>query len=144
MKKFITTIFNAATDLFVTIFKNNGKGVNIPTLYVSNNNEFGDYLTDTNGRALYSSNKDFVGTADSKPVSNSKDSSLVFWKVFYLDDIITSSPLRRRDFSTLNRPGGQNQLVYKGSPLYFYINDLEPGDVKGEGMNNNFFTIKIN
>jgi predicted lipoprotein with Yx(FWY)xxD motif len=38
------------------------------------------------------------------------------------------------DFTLLEREGGARQWVYKGRPLYRWINDHKPGDRTGDGF----------
>jgi predicted lipoprotein with Yx(FWY)xxD motif len=35
---------------------------------------------------------------------------------------------------TIKRPGGITQVTYKGMPLYTFVGDQKPGDVKGQGI----------
>jgi predicted lipoprotein with Yx(FWY)xxD motif len=36
--------------------------------------------------------------------------------------------------ATSRRTDGRTQVTYKGHPLYYYVGDKRPGDVKGEGL----------
>jgi hypothetical protein len=35
------------------------------------------------------------------------------------------------------------QLTYLGRPLYFYVNDMAEGDMKGEGINDVWWSVKV-
>ena len=34
----------------------------------------------------------------------------------------------------MRRPGGKRQVAFKGAPLYRFVQDLKPGDAKGNGF----------
>ena len=36
--------------------------------------------------------------------------------------------------STVRRPDGKRQVAFKGAPLYRFVQDLKPGDAKGNGF----------
>ena len=36
--------------------------------------------------------------------------------------------------ATVRRPDGKRQVAFKGAPLYRFVQDMEPGDVKGNGF----------
>jgi predicted lipoprotein with Yx(FWY)xxD motif len=40
------------------------------------------------------------------------------------------------DFTIVTRKDGGKQWAYKGKPLYTYYHDADPGDAKGDGVNN--------
>ena len=40
------------------------------------------------------------------------------------------------DWTVVTRKDGGKQWAYKGKPLYTFYNDGNPGDVKGDGVNN--------
>ena len=44
----------------------------------------------------------------------------------------------------ITRPNGVKQVTLKGYPLYFYIGDKAPGQVKGNGIGGAWHVIKIN
>lgn len=129
---------------FLIFLSENEQAVNSPTLKVNLNEELGNYLVDSKGRALYCFAQDKVGTKNSHPVSCCGEGCLGVWQIFYEEKILVSSPLKKSDFSNLERrQDEQNQTVYKGRPLYYYINDINHGDAKGEGMNNTWFVLRI-
>ena len=35
---------------------------------------------------------------------------------------------------TLARPQGVVQVTYNGGPLYYYLEDVEPGDIRGDDI----------
>jgi predicted lipoprotein with Yx(FWY)xxD motif len=45
-----------------------------------------------------------------------------------------TKPVGRVVLGTVQRPNGAIQVVYKGEPLYTFVEDKKPGDVKGEGF----------
>ena len=40
------------------------------------------------------------------------------------------------DFGLITRDDGQQQVTYKGKPLYYWVKDQKPGDKTGDGVNN--------
>jgi predicted lipoprotein with Yx(FWY)xxD motif len=40
------------------------------------------------------------------------------------------------DLSTIKRPNGQLQVVYKGHPLYYFVKDKDAEDAYGQGIDN--------
>ncbi len=142
----ITTVIIILVFLIVFLFiiQKNEPAVSSQTFQIYFNRKLGNYLVDRRSRALYYYGEDRIGTSKSQPKSHCGEGCLGVWQVFYEDKINVSPPLRKEDFSNLERhQDQQNQTVYKGHPLYYYINDLNEGDAKGEGMNNTWFVLKI-
>ncbi|ULL17525.1 hypothetical protein DVH26_25575 [Paenibacillus sp. H1-7] len=100
------------------------------SLRVADDKSLGSYLTDQSGRTLY------VFAKDTQNVSACKDQCAVNWPVYYENNLWVPSELHASDFQTIIREDGKQQLTYRGQPLYYYINDEKPGDVKGHGVNN--------
>ena len=46
------------------------------------------------------------------------------------------------DFGVIEHPEGGMQSTYKGWPLYYWVNDLNPGETKGEAVGNVWFVAK--
>jgi len=42
------------------------------------------------------------------------------------------------------RPDGTRQVTVNGWPLYYFAGDLKPGDANGDGVNNNWYVIRLN
>ena len=95
-----------------------------------------NYIVDDKGNTLYFYTKDVMG--DSKCTGNCLNS----WPVFYQEKITVPSGLITSDFGTITRDDGQKQTTYKGWPLYYFSSDVNPGDIKGEGMNKVWFVAK--
>ena len=43
-------------------------------------------------------------------------------------------PTAAGGLSTVRRPDGKRQVAFKGAPLYRFVQDMKPGDVKGNGF----------
>lgn len=96
----------------------------------------GNYIVDDKGSTLYFFTKDIMG--DSKCTGNCLNS----WPIFYHEKITVSSGLISSDFGTITRDDGKKQTTYKGWPLYYFSSDVNPGDIKGEGVNKVWFIAK--
>ncbi len=104
----------------------------IPTVKLS----AGNYIVDSKGNTLYLFTKDVMG--DSKCTGGCLNS----WPVFYQEKIIVSSGLSSSDFGTITRDDGNKQTTYKGWPLYYFASDVNPGDIKGDGVNKVWFIAR--
>ena len=96
----------------------------------------GNYIVDGKGNTLYLFTKDVMG--DSKCTNG----CLNTWPIFYQEKIIVSSGFSSSDFGTITRDDGKKQTTYKGWPLYYFASDVNPGDIKGEGVNKVWFIAK--
>ncbi|MFA6257891.1 MAG: hypothetical protein WC671_02685 [Candidatus Paceibacterota bacterium] len=108
------------------------------------NEKFGNYLADKYGCSLYSFEE--FNVEKKEKVSSGDELEKIhlgIWQIFYEKNIIVPLSLKRKDFSNIERPDGLMQTTYKGHPLYYYRNDLYPRDVKGEGVNGEWFVVRI-
>jgi len=107
-----------------------------PTILTSENETFGNILTDENGRTLYFFSRDTKGT--SVCLGGCAD----VWPAFYSETIVVSGGLNTADFTSITRSDGAKQTVYKGYPLYHYSQDVQAGEIKGDGITDIWFVAK--
>ncbi|MRR14836.1 MAG: hypothetical protein EG826_00095 [Deltaproteobacteria bacterium] len=96
----------------------------------------GKYLTDTEGKSLYWFKKDSPGkSACSGPCVEK-------WPVYYRETVAPPAGVKAEDFATITREDGKKQTTFRGYPLYYWVNDKQPGDTTGQGVNNVWFVIE--
>ncbi len=83
-------------------------------------------LTDANGMSLYTFDKDTKG--DGKSVCN--DDCAAKWPPLVADEAVAAEG----DFTIVTRDDGSKMWAYKGWPLYYWYEDMAPGDIKGDGV----------
>jgi predicted lipoprotein with Yx(FWY)xxD motif len=90
----------------------------------------GRYLADANGRSVY------VFMKDKKDVSTCVDACAAAWPPFDAGSAAsTDSSLKSGMVRTIARSDNRSQTTYNGMPLYYYEDDKQPGDIKGQGKN---------
>lgn len=92
-------------------------------------------LTDSEGFALYYFRKDEPGK------SNCNDPCSVTWPPVPADEQIDTSALDGSRLGSVTRDDGTEQLAYDGRPLYLFVDDVDPGDVTGQGVGNVWFAV---
>lgn len=81
-------------------------------------------LTGSNDMTLYIFDNDEPG------VTNCYDTCAEKWPpLFAADDARPEG-----DFTVVERTDGSRMWAYKGMPLYFWVDDMEPGDITGDGV----------
>ncbi len=95
----------------------------------------GTVLEVGNGKMLY------VHAGDSATASTCLDTCATAWPPLFIPagTTIVAPPGAKSAFASITRPDGSLQVTYKGKPLYFWKNDVNPGDVTGQGING--FTV---
>jgi predicted lipoprotein with Yx(FWY)xxD motif len=81
-------------------------------------------LTDANGMTLYIFDKDAPG------VSNCYEQCAINWPPLMAD----ASAMAEGDFTVVERTDGTKMWAYKGWPLYYWKDDVQPGDITGDGV----------
>jgi len=111
-----------------------------PLLATATSEEYGEYLTDGDGRALY------VSAVDPPGESRCTGACLQQWPILSLDDgrelgegvdeelvgSIVRDDLPDDSFE---------QVTYREKPLHYHIQDELPGQVTGQGEDDNWFLI---
>ncbi len=110
---------------------------------VLNNNAFGGILVDQNNQSLYF----FAG--DVKGERTCTGGCANVWPAFTADlgELIIGSNLSNDDFGKITLDDGEEQITFKGWPLYYFSPDgdgiLEPeGEVTGDGSGDVFYVAK--
>jgi len=99
---------------------------------IKTNPSKGPYLTDLKGKTLYIFDK------DTKGISACYGVCIAAWPAY-----TTSSSSNLPDNITVTKRNDKSlQYSYKGKPLYFYILDIRPGDVSGDGLEGIWHLVK--
>lgn len=92
---------------------------------------FGLFLTDNADRTLYA----FAN--DTKDTSNCTGSCLQNWPPFIAHATPQApSGINASLLTTFSRPDGTLQVEYDSHPLYYFVGDKNPLEVKGQGVGN--------
>ena len=87
----------------------------------------GGHMRDFAGTTLYTFDQDSAG------VSNCNDACAKTWKPY------TSGAVSQGTFpqgiSVITRADGSKQFAWQGKPLYYFNEDVNAGDTKGDGKN---------
>lgn len=81
-------------------------------------------LTDANDMTLYIFDKDTAG------VTNCYDTCAEKWPPLFADETAAAEG----DFTIVERTDGTKMWAYKDMPLYYWVEDTAPGDIKGDGV----------
>lgn len=103
------------------------------------------YLTDKDGRALYTFDK------DTKGVSNCYGECEEIWPVYHISNVQgVPTGLTVSDFTTIFRDANQSktgileQTAYKGKPLYYFTPDAkQSGETKGDWVKGVWHVVEI-
>lgn len=98
--------------------------------------DLGTILVDSNGRTLYAFTKD-------KPGTTACDADCVaVWPAFTSAAELTATGTADPALLGETRLGeGADQAVYGDWPLYYYVGDVLPGDVNGQGLDGEWFAV---
>ncbi|MDF2799819.1 MAG: hypothetical protein K0R85_2563 [Devosia sp.] len=81
-------------------------------------------LTDADGMTLYIFDKDEPG------VTNCYEQCATNWPPLMAEDGATPEG----EFTLVDRTDGSQMWAYKGWPLYYWKDDMQPGDITGDGV----------
>ncbi len=103
---------------------------------VTSNPKLGPIVTDGQGRTLYTYLKDAAG------VSTCYGACGQLWSPL----LVVSPPkagtgVDPARLTEVLRSDGSLQVVYNGWPLYYFANDVHPGDANGQGTNTLWYAV---
>lgn len=91
----------------------------------------GLYLTGVGGRALY------LWVADHNDSSSCAGACAQAWPPLLTKGAPTASGgAKASDLGTITRSDGSKQVTYMGHPLYYFVGDMGPGTLRGQGSDN--------
>lgn len=110
------------------------------TLDVASSEEYGEYLVDGDGLALY------VSATDPPGESTCTDTCLEQWPILSVGEEPTvADGIDEELVGTLERDDlGEDQfeqVTYRDKPLYYYVADQEPDSTTGQGIGDRWFLI---
>jgi len=97
-----------------------------------------NYLVDDRGNTLY------FFTQDEGTTSNCEGNCLVNWPAFSTDNNELPSFFDADQFDVTAGNDGSNQVTFDDRPMYFFINDVQRGDVNGQNVGDVWFVNNIN
>jgi predicted lipoprotein with Yx(FWY)xxD motif len=111
------------------------------TVGLGGNDDLGAFLVAANGMTLYDFGIDTPG------VSNCTDQCIEIWPpltVASADELYAGlGAVAPDDLGLITRAdSGALQVTYRDRPLYFYIEDSEPGDANGQGFGDVWFVVR--
>ncbi|HET8654657.1 MAG TPA: hypothetical protein VFL93_04020 [Longimicrobiaceae bacterium] len=98
---------------------------------VANSPQYGSYLADGQGRALY------LFTADKPGASSCTGACATAWPPYVAQQGAPgagSAGVQASMLSSLQRPDGKTQVVYNQHPLYYFQKDTGPGRTTGQDV----------
>jgi predicted lipoprotein with Yx(FWY)xxD motif len=96
------------------------------------------FLTDDQGRAVYVYAQDTQGGTGSACMD---DCANTWMPVLVSGTPTAGTGVDATMIGTITRDDGQMQATYNGWPLYYYSGDMAPGDMNGQGMNDEWYLI---
>jgi predicted lipoprotein with Yx(FWY)xxD motif len=143
-------LMSVVTITATSCSKNDNK-VSAPTpapkeITLQTSGTLGNYLVDKQNRTLYFFSNDPSGQ------DSCTDGCQAYWPIFNVDNLTADKlgdGLSLSDFGSVTSVSGKRQLTYKGWPLYYFaplVNGTNvqesPGQMRGEGVNNEWFVAK--
>jgi predicted lipoprotein with Yx(FWY)xxD motif len=108
-----------------------------PVVALTDNADLGPFLTDTGGVSLY------LFTRDDPGVSNCYGGCAEAWPPLLFGEAgLTPPPGLSGTLGVTTRTDETQQITYNGMPLYYYRDDVEPGDIVGQGRGNVWFVVE--
>jgi len=103
--------------------------------------EYGAYLVDGEGMALYLFTRDTQGTDGTAAVSACTGGCLQAWPRVTTTDMPTASGDADAALLGTIEVDGVMQVTYNGWPLYYYAMDMMPGDTTGQERGGVWFLL---
>lgn len=110
------------------------------SLFISNREDLGWFVTDGDGLPLYRFDKDTPKPSK----SNCEGECANTWKPVPADKPVMATGVDPISMGVLTRPDGTKQLTIAGFPQYTYAEDKAAGDLKGQGKGGTWWVTAPN
>jgi predicted lipoprotein with Yx(FWY)xxD motif len=110
-------------------------GASFHEITIMQKDKIGKYLADYEGKTLYWFKKDSPGKTACLADCLDK------WPIYYRKTVQVPKGIKAEDFKTITRPDGKKHTLFRGYPLYYWVNDKKPGDTSGHGVNKEWFVV---
>jgi predicted lipoprotein with Yx(FWY)xxD motif len=107
-----------------------------PVVMSAKRGQFGTILVTTTGATLYEYQK------DTKNHSSVTGPLLAHWPALVVRAGATPVGKGITGLGVIRRSNGQEQVTYRGKPLYRFVQDTKSGEVTGQGVHQ-FFIVKL-
>jgi predicted lipoprotein with Yx(FWY)xxD motif len=102
---------------------------------IAQSNVSAPFLVDAAGMTLY------ISTNDNPGKSNCDANCRMQWLPLLVSGkLIAGKDVTPNKLGLVTLSDGSRQATYNGQPLYYYFEDINAGDVKGQGMDGVWFT----
>lgn len=106
------------------------------TVAIGSDGKLGSILVDGKGQTLY------MYTLDTPNTSNCYAQCEHYWPpLLTLGKPVAGQGVDPAKFGTTQRKDGSMQVTYNGWPLYYYLDDLKPGDTAGQGYGSQWYVL---
>lgn len=99
--------------------------------------ELGEIIVGEDGKTVYYFTKDQKDSGKSECV----DKCLENWPPVLVENEPTFSEDITAKVGTIDTPDGKKQVTVDGLPVYYWYEDKEPGEVKGQGVGNVWYAV---
>ena len=100
---------------------------------VEESEQYGPYLADADGRALYLFTADQQGSGDQAAQSNCYDACAEAWPPLMTGGEPQAGEQADKSLiGMIERQNGDLQITYGGWPLYYFVQDQGPGEATGQ------------
>lgn len=95
----------------------------------TSNSRYGRIVVDGSGRTLY------LFDIEREPIPKCYDACALAWPPLLANPTSASDPLLNDELIAVSqRKDGSPQLTYNGHPLYYYVGDRSPGEIKCQAV----------
>lgn len=101
---------------------------------VTESQEYGSYLTDADGRALYLFESDTKAEGGTEAQVSCTGECLDRWPPFYSEGEPQAGEMADPAKLGTVEHDGKMMVTYGGWPLYYFVEDQAPGDTKGHDI----------